>query len=117
MLAAAIVVGVVAGSAVAVTAQDASSGAAFVTGTVGASTVIGFTHRHSRTADTRFSYEGSEDLGLGDVAGLSRPADRVAGQLLELLPQVVRWFAAGRLALHRDAVAFDGEPLQQPIQL
>jgi hypothetical protein len=41
MLAAAIVVGVVAGSAIAVTAQDASSGAAFVTGTVGASTVIG----------------------------------------------------------------------------
>lgn len=44
-------------------------------------------------------------------------AARVLAREHELLPQVVRWFAAGRLALDRDLVTFDGQPLQQPIQL
>lgn len=43
--------------------------------------------------------------------------ERVQAREHVLLPEVVRWFADGRLALKQGRVHFDDEPLEQPIQL
>jgi hypothetical protein len=78
MIAAAIVVGVVASSAIVATAQDASSEVAFATGTVGASTVTG--EPSSTTA-----------AGVEDVRGLVREGpiemsdSRLTGRLVRVL--------------------------------
>lgn len=43
-------------------------------------------------------------------------AARVLAREHELLPQVVAWFAAGRLQLRDGQISFDGEPLHAPLQ-
>lgn len=43
--------------------------------------------------------------------------ERVQAREHVLLPEVLRWFAAGRVALENGRVHFDGAPLQQPIRL
>lgn len=48
-------------------------------------------------------------------------AERLAARVLieehRLYPQVIHWFAEGRLKLQGTQVLFDGSPLQQPLQL
>lgn len=48
-------------------------------------------------------------------------AERLAARVLieehRLYPQVIHWFAQGRLKLQETQVVFDGRPLQQPLQL
>ena len=46
----------------------------------------------------------------------SQLAARVLEREHELLPQVVTWFAEGRLSLHDDHIRFDDEPLSAPMQ-
>ncbi len=43
-------------------------------------------------------------------------AARVLSREHELLPQVVAWFAEGRLQLRDGQISFDGEPLRAPLQ-
>jgi phosphoribosylglycinamide formyltransferase-1 len=43
--------------------------------------------------------------------------ERVQAREHVLLPEVVRWFAAGRVVLDNGRVHFDGRPLEQPIRL
>jgi phosphoribosylglycinamide formyltransferase-1 len=43
-------------------------------------------------------------------------AARVLSREHELLPQVVAWFAEGRLQLRDGQISFDGEPLHAPLQ-
>jgi len=43
-------------------------------------------------------------------------AARVLEREHQLLPQVVTWYAQGRLALREERVWFDGSPLQAPLQ-
>ncbi len=43
-------------------------------------------------------------------------AARVLSREHELLPQVVAWFAEGRLQLRDGRISFDGEPLDAPLQ-
>ena len=91
-------------------------------------------HTHQRALDAEVKEHGASvhfvtrELDGGPVIAqaavpvrTSDDAESLAARVLEreheLLPQVVRWFAAGRLALERDVVAFDGEPLRQPIPL
>jgi hypothetical protein len=48
----------------------------------------------------------------------ARLAARVLIQEHRIYPQVVRWFAQGRLLLGADGLPrLDGEPLQQPLRL
>ena len=48
-------------------------------------------------------------------------ADTLAARVLarehQLLPQVVRWFAEGKLALQGEQVLLNGQPLAAPLQL
>lgn len=94
-MAAAIVVGLVAGSAIAASAQDASSEAAFATGTVGASTVVG--EPVSTIAD-----------GVEDVRGLVREGPiemsdpRLTGLLLRVLNLTVHPIGEGALMVQSD---------------
>ena len=44
-------------------------------------------------------------------------AARVLAREHELLPQVVRWFAAGELALDGEQVRLHGATLHEPVQL
>ena len=47
-------------------------------------------------------------------------ADELASRVLhyehQIYPQVIHWFADGRLALEKDKVIFDGKPLNEPLQ-
>lgn len=43
-------------------------------------------------------------------------AQRVLAREHELLPQVVQWYAEGRLQLHDDHVWLDGSAMQSPVQ-
>ena len=43
-------------------------------------------------------------------------AQRVLTYEHQIYPQVIRWFAEGRLKLQDNCVIFDGNPLQQPLQ-
>ena len=43
-------------------------------------------------------------------------AARVLQREHELLPQVVTWYAQGKLALREERIWFEGVPLQAPIQ-
>ena len=43
-------------------------------------------------------------------------ATRVLAREHVLLPQVVRWFAEGRLRLHQSVAWFDGAPLAEPLR-
>lgn len=91
-------------------------------------------HTHQRALDAGIKEHGASvhfvtsELDGGPVIAQARVpvlagddaatlAARVLEREHELLPQVVRWFTAGRVALHDDVVAFDGRPLQAPVQL
>jgi len=95
MVAAAIVVGLLAGSAIAASAQDASSEAAFTTGTVGVSTVIG------EPAST--ITDGVEDVrGLVREGPIEMSDPRLTGLLLRVLNFTVHPIGEGALVVQTD---------------
>ena len=90
-------------------------------------------HTHRRALADRIREHGASvhfvtgELDGGPVIAQARVpvlADddeaTLAARVLErehvLLPQVVAWFAAGRLRLDGDRVCFDGRPIDQPLQ-
>ena len=90
-------------------------------------------HTHHRALADRIREHGASvhfvtgELDGGPVIAQARVpvlADddeaTLAARVLErehvLLPQVVAWFAAGRLRLDGDRVCFDGRPIDQPLQ-
>jgi phosphoribosylglycinamide formyltransferase-1 len=91
-------------------------------------------HTHQRALDAGDREHGASvhfvtgELDGGPVIAQARvpvlPGDdapTLAARVLErehvLLPQVVRWFAAGELALHGDRVWLHGQPLDKPVSL
>ena len=90
-------------------------------------------HTHRRALADRIREHGASvhfvtgELDGGPVIAQARvpvlPGDdeaTLAARVLErehvLLPQVVAWFAAGRLRLEDDRVHFDGRPIGQPLR-
>ena len=90
-------------------------------------------HTHRRALDEGVKEHGASvhfvtsELDGGPVIAQARvpvyegdTESQLAARVLErehvLLPQVVTWFAEGRLALHDDRTRFDDEPLSAPMQ-
>jgi phosphoribosylglycinamide formyltransferase-1 len=90
-------------------------------------------HTHRRALADRIREHGASvhfvtgELDGGPVIAQTRvpvlPDDDetgLAARVLErehrLLPRVVDWFAAGRLALDGDRVRFDGQPIAEPLR-
>ena len=89
----------------------------------------GTIERYYRTVASRFEVDPalfSTSSGVGDDAvnmlrGIQRDTEsdlaaRVLQREHQLLPQVVDWFAQGKLQLRGDRVWFEDSPLQAPIQ-
>jgi phosphoribosylglycinamide formyltransferase-1 len=88
-------------------------------------------HTHQRVLDSKMTEHGASvhfvtaDLDSGPVIGQVRVpvlpdddeetlATRVLVEEHRLYPQVIHWFAEGRLQLHGQHVLFDGQPITFP---
>jgi phosphoribosylglycinamide formyltransferase-1 len=91
-------------------------------------------HTHQRALDSGVKKHGASvhfvtgELDGGPVIAQAEVAvarddnaDTLAARVLarehQLLPQVVRWFAEGKLALQGEQVVLNGQPLAAPVQL